>query len=290
MVDYVPIEKGMTIRQPSTANLMLDSTDRILATYPTAGDFQITKKASILNGFFTRIATTEVVLEWIKPNIKSELNNWIYITIGVTQKKITIPEGFYDVQTALDAIVEEANSAFPGYTFTIVGDGGETALSCKVTAGGATQSFTFETSTNLLLQLGFKPYVAGIVHLVGETGAPDLRLYRYLDFISNQLTYAQDLKDSSTSATVRDVLCRWYFAWDTFTALDGYGFPILQGYSAFVQRRIFNPPKQIRWEPNLPLGNLAFQVYGKFVGSVVEEDFVNDPGFEWLMTLQVSEV
>jgi hypothetical protein len=55
MVDYVPVEKGTTVRQPSTANLMISSKDRNLTVYPNPFDFQITKQASIFNGFFTRI-------------------------------------------------------------------------------------------------------------------------------------------------------------------------------------------------------------------------------------------
>jgi hypothetical protein len=67
------------------------------------------------------------------------------------------------------------------------------------------------------------------------------------------------------------------------------------GYSAFQVRRIFSPPKQIRWEPNLPVGNLAFQVYGNRSGGESELlDFalISNAGgnINWLMTLQVSEV
>lgn len=290
MVDYVPIEKAMPIRQPSTANLMIDSEDRTLANYPSAGDFQITKNASILNGFFTRIGTTEVVMNWYVPNIEVDVNGYLDITIATTTHTIELPTGFYTVEEALDTIVSEANDAFGGFTFSIIQTGAEIVLDCKTDPGGASQNFIFETSSPLLLQLGFTLYTPSSQKVVGATGYPDLRLYRYVDIVSNQLTYAQDLKDSSTATETRDVLCRWYFAWDTQPPVDGYGYPIYQGYTAFQQRRLYNPPKQIRWEPNLPIGNLGFQVYGKPASSSdSESELVDSTNFDFLMTLQISE-
>jgi hypothetical protein len=289
MVDYVPIEKGTPIRMPSTANLMIDSADRINANYPSAGNFQITKNASILNGFFTRIGTTEVVLDWAEPNIILDVNDTLDITIDLQTETITLEPGFYTVERALDAIVQEANDVFPGFIFSIIQTGGITVLDCKTDPGDLAQDFIFETESVLLLALGFVLYTPSNQKVVGATGYPDLRLYKYIDITSSQLTYAQDLKDSSTASEVRDVLCRWYFAWDTQNDLDGYGFPIFQGYTAFQQRRLFNPPKQIRWEPNLPIGNLAFEVYGKFVGDAPSEKLAGT-NFDFLMTLQISEV
>jgi hypothetical protein len=289
MVDYVPTEKATPIRQPSTANLMIDSADRVIANYPSAGNFQITKRSSILNGFFTRIGTTEVVLDWAEPNIVTGINDTLDITIGVTTETITLPQGFYTVERALDTIVSEANNAFAGFLFSIIQNGAEVVLDCKTDPGAAAQDYTFETESVLLLQLGFTLYIPSNQKLVGETGYPDLRLYKYIDIVSTQLTYAQDLKDSSTATETRDVLCRWYFAWDTQPLIDAYGFSIFQGYTAFQQRRLYNPPKQIRWEPNLPIGNLGFQVFGKFAAAISESVQLESTNFDFLMTLQVSE-
>jgi hypothetical protein len=298
MVDYVPSEKATPIRQPSTANLMIDSYDRprdnngVFTPYSTAGDFQITKNASILNGFFTRIGTTEVVLEWNIPNVDTDLNDFIYLTIGLNQYTVVIPPLFYTVEQCLDNIVSIANAivGIAGvYLFSITTQNNQYFLTCTNVASGLGQNFIIETTSLLQEQLGLRPYVTNANKLIGQNGGPDIRAYRYLDFVSNQLTYAQDLKDSSTSKNVRDVLCRWYFAWDGPTTYDGYGFPIFQGYQPFVQRRLFSPPKQIRWEPNLPIGNLAFQVYANTVQAQGGDILIDDERFNWLMTLQVSE-
>jgi len=289
MVDYVPIEKGMTIRQPSTANLMLDSADR---TTGTAGNFSIQKNNSILNGFFTRIGTTEVVLEWNIPNIEANFNQTFKATIGVTQYTITLPEGFYTVAQCLDNIVLLLNTTagISGvYTFAISQTGGNVYLTCVLFGTSTPQSYVLETNTTLIQQLGLRINLASASKQIGLTAGVDLRTCRYIDFVSNQLTYAQDLKDSSTAVNVRDVLCRWYMAWEGVPALDKYGFAILQGYTAFQQRRLFNPPKQIRWEPNLPVGNLSFQLYYTTPGGS-GDILLDDTRFNWLMTLQVSEV
>ena len=288
MVDYVPTEKAMPIRQPSTANLMIDSFDRDLARYPSAGNFQITKKASILNGFFTRIGTTEVVMEWNQPNIQQGVNDTIQVTVAGDVEDVVLDPGFYTVQTALDQIALGLSGAYANYDFDIINGGGIYALRCRTAPGNVLQNFTIQLS-QLATQLGFPINVLSSTQDVGHTNGPDLRIWRYIDIVSTQLTYAQDLKDSSTARSVRDVLCRWYFAWDGPPPVDGYDFPIFQGYQPFQQRRIFNPPKQIRWEPNLPVGNLAFEVYGRLVGAQEETSLAGDLNFEFLMTLQVSE-
>ena len=293
------VDRGTTIRQPSTANLMIDSADRPIDV-DNAFEFQITKTNSILNGFFTRIGTTEVVLEWCEPNIagpSSGLNDGIgnnTITFDLSgsgantyvgSQTISLIFGQYTTAQALDAIVYKLNdlSGTTGMTFSIDSTTGQVFL--KATGG----LFNWDDSGNI----GDRPL--GFILGFGLSGAlgpdikidcPDLRPYRYLDFTSSQLTYNQELKDTSTARIERDVLCRWYFAYDEQNILDKYGFPILMGYTSFALRRLFNPPKQIKWDSNQPIGNLAFQVYDNYGNLVVAQDIATD----WLMTLQVSEV
>ena len=109
----------------------------------------------------------------------------------------------------------------------------------------------------------------------------------YLDFTSQQLTYNQDLKDSTTNLIVRDVLCRWYMASSNENQVyDKYGYALSMGYKPFKARRTFSPPKQIRWSNNQPVGQLSFQVYDN------NNELANyglGGGYNWYMTLQVSE-
>lgn len=270
-------EKAVVIRYPSTANLMIDSVDRNLTTNPSAFDFQLTRQNSIMNGFFTRVATTEVVLEWCEPNISDgEIILDISGTAVRSQASALYFSSFLNVAELLNTIVADL-SGTNGVALSIGRN--SSGLVQIVATGGKFRV----VSTPLALQLGLD-LSSTLATSKGITGCPDLRLYRYLDFTSAQLTYAQDLKDTSTQTFNRDVLCRWYMAEDTQEAYDEYGFPILMGYEPFVRRRLFNPPKQIKWDNNLPVGNLSFQVYdddGELVGP--------SSASNWLMTLQLSE-
>lgn len=324
MTDYVPSEKGVPIRQPSTANLMVDSADRgrldLSGTFfkvsqaPDVFDFTISRNYSILNGFFTRIGLTELVLEWDTPTIQSKAgNNLLIVDISGAAAPVSqvFPNQF--IQTAanvFDGFVTAMNdiSGTTGYFFEINNKRTPLALStyqliCKDISGGSPAEFRFQnTSLAWAMNLyGNNPgdlptNLYGPFQLYFEPTDPDLRLLRYIDFVSPSLTYNQDLKDASTNINYTDVLARWYFAIDQELQLDKYNFPIYQGYSPFVMRRLFNPPKQIKWSPNQPIGQLTFQVYGELIAKDIARNLpygvltVSSFGTQYLMTLQVSEV
>jgi hypothetical protein len=311
MSEFVPTENGVPIRQPSTANLMIDSNDRSLTVYPFPWDFTIQKKNSILNGFFTRIGVAEVVLNWNIPNVQPTTTGVTFTVVrsGVT-KTVTLgfpsvlsgndTGGFYTVSEALDSICSLLNTAYTtAGLFVVSGTSGDPSLTFIGTSDSS--NFTI-TPTSLSARLGFDATESAInipAHQI--VLPPNLLPTRYIDIVSQALTYNQSLKDGTTNAQNRDVLVRWYFAPDNvYQTVDKYGFPILQGYSPFYIRRLFNPAKQIRWMPNMPIGNLDFQVFldnGALVSSIdqITADYVTEAipvvangGF--LMTLQVSEV
>ena len=287
------------IRQPATANLMIDSGDRYtiapdgaLTTTQPSDNFTIQRPQSILNGFFHRIGTTEVVVSWSVPNISTAIGNTTFsVVMGLgTSFTVTLPSGLYTVEECLDTLVVLLNITATLGTWSITNTLGNVELVC-------TTSYTITEST-LSNQLSMAPGVAGTSRLVAQ---PDLRPVSAIDFVSQQLTYNQQLKDATSSSVDRNVLCRFYFAWDTPPTYDTYGFPILMGYTQFTVRRTFSPPKQIRWETNMPIGQMAFQVYysptsttdnyaapsSKRLSSLVGTVAVNS--FAWQMTLQVSE-
>ena len=286
MVDYIPVEKGMTIRQPSTANLMIDSNDRNSGNFPSSGNFTIQKNASILNGFFTRIGLTELVLDWYVPNIQTGFNDTLTVTVGGSgggTYSAVLTQGMYTVAGCLGYAIQLLNNQQASFVFSVSSTYGICEIRCSPAGAPATyRNLTF-TITPLLALLGITAGIASEPTIVPENA--NIQLYRYLDFVSPELTYAQDLKDGTTATQVRTVIARWYMSWDNPPPLDALGFPVLMGYTAFQTRRLFNPPKQIRWEPNLPIGNLSFQVYTPGGGT----PFTNT-NFDWLMTLQVSEV
>jgi hypothetical protein len=285
---------------------MIDSMDRPSVLDSSGVDlvlpwnFSINKPQQLINGFFSRIGVTEVVLEWCIPNVSESLNTKEFAIYDSSNNLIIaeLLEGSYTVKDALDAIVDLLTAlALPGYTWSITQDAGQVFLD-----GGGTRTFRV-VAGELAFKVGLNPIMlddtlpltvqATPPALERIVQCPDMRPYRYIDFVCSQLTAVQDVKDATTDIVDRDVLCRWYFAWDEAPPLDGYGFPILMGYQKFVTRRLYNPPKQIKWEQNTPVGGyLQFQVFSD-LGNLVEyksDAFLNTPDHSnWAMTLQLSE-
>lgn len=287
-MEFVPNEKATPIRYPSTANLMIDSFDRNLVQYPTCENFLITKNQSIMNGFFTRIGTTEVVLEWFSGNIGGANGQFAYTVNDVTTNFSLA--GFYTVASLIDDIVSNLNetTSSTGLTWSASAvQGGGVSL----TATGA-PDIVFSLVAPILLTLTAETTeFSGTIPAGGsesfeiDASTADIRPVRYLDMVCTQLTNNQAVKDASTAQNVRDVLCRWYFDYDNQNPTDEYGFPILMGYQPFCLRRLFNPAKQIQWQTNVPIGQLSFQLYDDSGNLATVSEQTN-----YLMTLQASEV
>ena len=176
---------GVDIRLPSTANLLVDSADRNTANYPNANNFQIVKTNSILNGYFTRVGTTEVVLEYNTPNVYLG-QYFVQYNTNLGQEGLIIPDGFYTVEELINLLVEGLN----GYTATqhlawaataTIGGG---ATLTPTTSGGAAP--TYWTLAGPLIGLLFGATPVGSTLSVTPsvsttTAAIDLRPFRYLD-------------------------------------------------------------------------------------------------------------
>ena len=277
-------KNATTIRFPATANFLVDSIDRTEGE--TSANFLISKKNSLFNGFFTRLAVNELVLDWCVPNVAAAFNdNTFSVTVtgaGGNPYVVTLPDGFYTVKEALDALVTLLNAA-TGRTFSITQVGQTQYLKID----GVNTFFVNDNDSNLPLFLGLGDAVGATPANSFAIICPKLLPYTYIDFVSANLTYCQDLKDNTTNFVNRDVLYRWVFAWDNETSYDAYGFPILQGYNPFVARRYLNYPKQIKWDNIQPIGQVEFQVYGSD-GELVKVTEAQGE-MEWNMSILVSE-
>lgn len=289
----MPQDSSITMRQPATANLLISSVDSSFGD--SSSNFTINRTNSILNGFFNRIGVTEVVLDWLGNNITADISGVIFDVSGavsVANVAVYLPTGGYSCADALDTIVSLYN-ALPsatrlGTTLAV----SSTGMIVTLTMTGGT--FRFAAANNgILLDLGFSSGGARATTRTAltsgglGTGIILGNVPLYLDFTSQQLTYNQDLKDSTTNTIVRDVLCRWYMASSNENQVyDKYGYALSMAYKPFKARRTFSPPKQIRWSNNQPVGQLSFQVYDN------NNELANyglGGGYNWYMTLQVSE-
>jgi len=319
-------EAAVTVRPSSTAVLAIDSADRY-PTYQT--DFtedtnpysiQITRNQAILNGFFTRIALTEFVFPFYLPNINANTNALYFQKNGGATVTGYIPIGFYTgtqlaaaVQTMLQAngfaaatvvyqITPDATGGgfYPG-SFVINTNTADTIEFVRGSGGGG-----FGTNSTVgqfqLFDLMRLPAGAGAGTLVNGYSTR-CRYIEYIDVVCTQLTYNQDLKDSSSAPNNRDILARIYVETENDQPGAVYrngGFldamDTVPGMYPFTIYRQFKTPKQILWNKNQALGNLRIDLYDNH-GNPLQGPIVpgpdplvwNDAMPDWRMTLLVSE-
>jgi hypothetical protein len=319
-MEFIPAEKAVPIRFPSQANLLIDSRDRqgfndgtFAAARPdiTSANFIINKSNSIMNGYFTRIAPTEVCLDWCVDNINTYWGNTTLRFLplaraGLAVSTITVPlaNGEYTFAQALKQTIStfnaNSNASTSQLTLSTIGAGG-------IFRGGEVSLQMFSTATLAPYQVVLDPLAAQMdlqgvagtyVSSISQTaiGCPKILPTSYIDFLAPNLTYNQNLKDANTALTTNDILYRWYLAWDSPEPLDEFGYPIYQGYKRFIQRREIAFPKQIGWKANQPIGQLGFQVVDD-AGKVLPPSLIgsgtttaNLSEMEWQMTCLVSEV
>ena len=320
-------EDTITMRPASTALFCIDSDDRYTSygqrrTAPTFPfTMSIVKNQSLLNGFFKRVALTEFRMYWTLPNIHPAWgNNTLTYNTGGTDYTITIPSGFYDLQTLMASIQDEIRT---------IGGAGQIATfialpnvdgSTSYSSGGATTFFFPAPTSNTKTLYDMLNLVTTAPATATVGGVANLRATDYLDIVCAQLTYNQKLKDGSSAIFNRDIVERVYLD-DTTKSLgrfntnlfDGTGAPdgfqaptydvtdFTNGCTPFTIYRQFSLPKQIRWDDTQPLGNLIFELYddqgrslqtlwsnyAPISGEPLASYYANS--FVWNMSLLISE-
>jgi hypothetical protein len=325
-------DTAITTRPPTTAVFGVDSDDRyndyltrrVKPTYPFT--INISKNESLLNGFFTRLAVSEFRMYWTLPNIATWWGNntlTYYETTTPAFHTITIPNGFYDLQTlvGLIEVLVRADGILTNFIAVANVDGSSSY------GTGDSQTFYWlppPTKTRTLydmLNLITRYPPLTIPQTTAQGGVANLKPTDFIDVVSPQLTYNQDLKDGSTAPIVRDMLVRIYLDDDNrqFTRtqtnlFDASGSPMghqvpqytpddgITGTSPFMIYRQFPYPKQVKWIPNQPLGNLTFELYddqGRSIQDLFDSVLsAQDPSrlgqyyansFVWNMTLLITE-
>jgi hypothetical protein len=301
--------RGVDIREPSTANLFIDSLDRNTFNYYSGrsnldtatlaeegSNFTINSQQNSIQGHFTRVAVQEVCMEWGVPNIAQFRNvtgfspttglpiygdSVIYdnsrfiVNVGGTPYTAVLNSGFYTVAQVMNAIRNGLTAlAIPTATWTLSADAVfGVRLTCSVNY--------YVVPTSLSIELGFlQTTTPALFFYPGEILAPNIAPWTYVDITCEQLTYCQDVKDATTNPIKRDVLYRWYLA-DTTGLLDTYGFPILTGYTNFRATRLIPFPKQIKWDPIQQVaGTMRFKSFANMnIGSILSpiENFEGTP-------------
>jgi len=212
---------------------------------------------------------------------------------------VFLATGFYSVAMVMDSLAPllTAKSTGAFVTFT---NASNVNYGCAITAKTTVGS----TNTPITITPTVLSNDMTLAIPVGQTNVfypknPMIMPWRYLDIICDQITYCQDVKDSATGRKAGDVLNRWNFGWSAPPANDKYGFPILQGYSCFVERRNVGFPKQIKWDPIQTISNLKFQSYVEYIDEFGVRQYIlvpetvfrtNVSPYEFQMVLLLSEV
>jgi len=242
-----PFEKGIAIRQPSTALLLVNSSDgekynsttklRLFDGNPSR--IYINNQAPLLFGYMTRLALTEVNIQWATPNV-NEYNNTLTINyfdnVGFLQgtTRISILNDFYTAPRlgAAVAFALNNNAALTTFfgvdTFQVTFGG----LVCGTSPTGQIGEFTATNSTYTIstsstlgrwslspynnTQVPFPPLLDDLTNMMGITpsetllgqwrtlqgGFASLQYTPYIDVISNFLTKNQNVRDGTSSKLV----------------------------------------------------------------------------------------
>lgn len=321
------VHDAITERSPAYAILGIDSEDRFrnydeaaeagVTTYNASPyDFQITKNESIMNGFFTRLAVTEINFPWMIGNITAATS----IMSGTFKDGANPPVDFQidistdigflrpsEIASIIETLVQAEDASLAGFTMTYGTIPGVTAtypyFVYNTNSTGVTIAFnplaystSFDypnTQIQLFNVLGFD-FLNTQLNETAVSKVTFCQSIRYVDIICSQLTYNQALKDTMSQPIARDTMCRLYIGDGPYTGTStlapsdpDYCPP---GCAPFTIYRQFTNPKFIRWLPNQPVqGNLRFQVYDDSGVLLSSSDSAEGTGQNWSMTILVSE-
>ena len=283
------VEDTITIRPTSSALFGVDSADRYTSVEASAEGtstpykFTIVKNQALFNGFFNRIALTEIVFPYYIPNINLRTD---MIIVNGNVITIAVP-GFYNTTDLADALEGAIIASGVTPTLTVSYNSGRFVFNTNDAstlvfargnfAGPGAKINQFQLFD--LLNMGGVNTVASSLQVTGIT---KIKYTEYVDIVSSQLTYNQSLKDASSDPIVRDVLARVYI--DT-------GFGEVLGEPLTIYRQ-FSTPKQIKWDPTQPLGNVSFEVFddkGELLSSYLGPQLPDSTMPDWRITLLFSE-
>jgi hypothetical protein len=256
---------GQPIRQPATAVLTIDTADRQAPATTLVNNIYINKQQTLMEGFFTRIALTEINYTWNIPNV-NDRNNTISVNVQVPGEgeflpvKATIETGFYtpdELATAVEAALEAAaDAAYPAgapYTFQV--DYDDTTRTFSIDNNNLPFELSFggtREGANLLWMMGFPgtTFESDSGQITKYTGTFAPMIYTtYFDIVSQQLTKKQNVRDNSTSVnTGNNLLARIYLTPDGLVKATPTDQADIVGCRPFTVYREFQNPKQIYWD------------------------------------------
>jgi hypothetical protein len=289
-----------TIRQPAYAELLIDSMDRFKNGFPDQSDDVPTSSKwttqlnnYVLNGYFYRLAVTQIQFQWNLPTIIPDYNDNFEIVIDTGTDAgphiIELTADVYYTPTELAAEIQsKLQTEAPASGFTCVFAEGVFQIT-------ATEDWNMSGTAEDIIQnrcrltLGF---LASVGIDSGDTYygmVPTMLPTRFIDIHSAYISKFQDVKDSSTSQNLnwQNKIARVYACPPSnrieISANGGFANP-------YVMTIDYATPKQIMWNPDEALNNFTLELrdeFGQYVPYKVDGTF--GYGCEYAMTLLASE-
>lgn len=241
-----PIDKGVTTRNPAVALLCVNSADQeqfnittgLRINSSTPAKIYINNQQPLLFGYMTRLALTEVSMEWATPNV-NDYNNTLTIgyyasatpTVLAGIVRITIPVGFYTAPLLGKAVADALNANatltafFGANTFSVIFGGllcGTNVVVAGQTLTTNSSDYVIETSSavgrfallpyskkypglaplrdDLTNMMGITPSETSLTsYLAIQGGYASLQYTPFVDIISNLLTKNQNVRDGTST-------------------------------------------------------------------------------------------
>lgn len=278
---------GISTRPPASAHLLVSSTDRYndyfsrLAFPTTASTWKTNKYNNILNGYFTRLAITQLNFLWNIPTIVDGKNDVLTLIFDNDEPSevimtIGLPGGFY-TPTELAAAFETAVTTHPDYDSNWV-----------FTCDFIDNHFVLDVDTGYTLIISPPPdtpgaidpadsaelrlcYTMGFTNANFEpaetqvTGIPTMLYTRYIDICSNKLTQFQRVKDAATlpQNLTSDQIARVYAVppnvWINPEQTTNVTFS--QPWNMTID---YNTPKHIKWDVNQAIDNFDISCFDEY--------------------------
>ena len=340
-----------TIRQPATTEIHIDSLDRyqpkqlqtttyfqnfpnsqnvakvagpILLAGAQSGTRTIIQPGRVIGyGYYSRIALTQMFLNWEVPTVVAGANDLIRVSYGLAPGTVSatvtvaIPSGYYtaasmatQLQTSIRAInvllgaatVTAPSATFPGFQFAA---GGSTYMSFVFGGTGTTEqqqlaigrmakmlglsrsTFGYTPDPNVAGQ----PTTAPVQWAAANGGAPDLIYTDYVDIVSQALTNYKDAKDDNSSlASPGAVIGRiWLTETTPITAPAANAQPNEPnniGSGPFTMVKTWTSPNWCQWSPNQALNTIDITLLDMFG---IPIPWNSAFATEWSGTLTLSE-
>ena len=293
---------GQPQRPPASAMLLVSSTDRYATPWDrllaptTSANWTLNLKQPVLNGYFTRLALTQIQFQWNLPTIIEGVNDkidvqWLGTGAG-NSDVVTLTPGFYtptELATEIeDSITATTNGTTAAFTCTWTGvyfqmRCGTAGWNCLFNVYPANTDPEAEVFNRLLFTIGG---LGDDLTNGFDTAPPPMVYTRYIDIVSDRLTKYQRVKDSSSSpySVQQAIIARIYPCPPNQTLNES------QPGQVFAQPWImtidYNTPKHIKWSPQEALHNFDIRLIDEFGDQVF---WSTEWPTEYQMTFLASE-